>query len=163
MRFFKENWFKLIIAVFLLVVGFIAYDVFVTQPREAVDRENARIVQEKLEEEVVKLERENEKKEIESKYTRCVSDAYDNYALNWASSCKSRGALSSRCSILRIDYSGDSLGAFVKYKEWHPEATFTEYSNAAADCACSLPSIQAESWNDLHTSEKATCLERFPT
>lgn len=156
MTWIEANWFRLTIVLALLVAGFISFDVFVTQPRQEVSRNQTRVFQEKIEEEL-------KKEETEQKYTQCITDAYNLYSLNWANSCKSRGLLSNRCAILLIDYNGDSLGGFKKYVEWHPEATYQDYSNAESDCSCSLSTSQADTWGDIKATNEATCLKRFPT
>ena len=68
MTWFGANWFRLVIVSALLVTGFISYDVFVTQPRQAIERDEARIAQEKLDEKFAKIEEELKMEETE----RCV-------------------------------------------------------------------------------------------
>ncbi len=138
----KENWFKLGFLIIGLIIAYSFYQVLVIQPR---------------------LEREEEKitelyKKI--KLDQCIADAERKYSSNWSNSCQSLGKLSERCEIMLID-SIDTTDAYKKYQEWHPGATFQEFSKAYDGCSCLLPTVTANRLDDSLKEDKDICYRLY--
>lgn len=150
----KENWFKLGILAIGLMVAYFFWQVLVVQPRmEREERKTTEFNQ--------KLEEETRRTEAKSNLDQCVADADKKYSSNWNNSCKSLGRLSERCEIMLID-SPNIFDAFKKYQEWHPGATFQEFSKAYDECSCLLPTTQATRWDDTLKEDKNTCYRLYP-
>lgn len=153
--FFKENWFKFGIVVALIIAAYGYYQSAVVIPRERIQAENARQM-----EQAAMEQRKNDEKQ--SNLTVCLSETEDSYSKNWNGSCKALGKLSQQCETLTLKTSIGLLGTgYSTYKEWHPGATYTDFAQAREECSCSLPAATAKRWDETQLSAKQECYQRY--
>ncbi len=179
--FIKDNWFKLSIAVAVLLVAISAgyyFIIFVpNNERSKVERAQDKETQQAQEKQAVELQQQQESQTNAILLQQCLANAVESYNADWKANCidvaqiteKSNSDWNKKCLSDRqtnynnclAEYSSIlGTGVCQKYLTIGDCDTLLGAADYSADC--SLPKARADSLNGQLKDSKADCYKQYP-
>ncbi len=182
--FLQKNWFKIIVALVILLIGFSIlyyFVIFLPQKEEARLEQQRQEQLAKEEKEREELERESQaKEEAEQALSNCIASAENYYIDRWYRECKEQGKLTSKCIDINelsfdeyLEKYGLTIEEYIKERNLtptDPDSPFSLRLSASWDyiarkndeCSCRLPIATADRFNENLEKDKADCYKRYP-
>lgn len=171
MKWFSENWFKLIVTIIFLLIGisvFYYYVIFLPKKEQSrLDLDKAKAAQEILQQQKKdQLVQEQKDQGLEDKYLaqvnldKCLLEESNNYTFQWLQTCNSRGLLPNDCK--KFADSSYTSEQFTTENHLSYYDGLKQYIDKQNECSCRLPSSSAESIETRTKQNKDECFKKYP-
>jgi hypothetical protein len=168
--FFKNNWFRILVIIAILLVAFSFFYYFVIfipkkeQARLNIERE--KIEEEKQAQLAEEQKQQEEKQKALEDLNSCMSDATSAYDSQWNDECDFLGKLTNECKTILIEtysYSDYLEKEDLSLKSGDSNYySLLDYLTKKDGCSCRLPTATAERFNVDLKDSKNECYKKYP-